>query len=538
VQITIANALSPRFSDNFTVTDPPENVVVTIYQWFNGLQYSEKEILFKGMITSPIKYDEYTCTLTIRGIFNKYNKQIGADKIITPALFPDADPDEYGKISNIIYGAVEDVPCNAIVAGDVNSIVSDITASQTTIELSDASYFPASGVIGIDAEKISYTGNNGTVLSGCTRGYNSTTPVVHSAGAAAWEILSVYVYMVAGHPVKAIGDIFCDKIRITPICTKYTGQPGNVLAGYAGLAVFTVPSMLSRQQAINLLISDGISINDATAVVDTIAVNDGISVVDGITITDGVSVSDTIAVADTIGVSTGDHYHTESTNPIFIFGFDTIGTFSNVTAPEMLIDGNQQTQALFSAGGSAQVKRSAYQEGAGTIYKIRACLVTGSSVSGTITFDTVTGTAPMTTYKTAWYTPGTNANTWAKLNALIITVTSTGAADVCGVWWEVQMDSSSAATGVAKTGSATKSGTVTKSGSVSKSGSATKSGTATKTGAASKTGTVTRSGAVTLSGNSVANVQIGQLITANVNGYQDDASGTYTGTANFTVEYN
>jgi hypothetical protein len=143
VEITVINTASPRFSDNFTAADPPENVVVTIYQWFGGLQYSEKEILFRGVITGSIKYDEYTCTMTVRGIFEKYNKQIGADMIITP----DADPDEYGKMSNIIYGDIEDVPCRAIVSGDVNSLVSAITAIQTSIELSDASYFPANGVM-------------------------------------------------------------------------------------------------------------------------------------------------------------------------------------------------------------------------------------------------------------------------------------------------------------------------------------------------------------------------------------------------------
>ena len=87
VEITVINTASPRFSDNFTAADPPENVVVTIYQWFGGLQYSEKEILFRGVITGSIKYDEYTCTMTVRGIFEKYNKQIGADIVITPDLY-------------------------------------------------------------------------------------------------------------------------------------------------------------------------------------------------------------------------------------------------------------------------------------------------------------------------------------------------------------------------------------------------------------------------------------------------------------------
>jgi hypothetical protein len=85
-------------------------------------------------------------------------------------------------------------------------------------------------------------------------------------------------------------------------------------------------------------------------------------------------------------------------------------------------------------------------------------------------------------------------------------------------------------------GTTTKTGSASKTGSATKTGSASKSGTATKTGSASKDGTVTRSGAVTLSGNSIADVRIGTLVCANIEGYRDDGSGTYTGTPNALIE--
>ncbi|MCG6537497.1 MAG: hypothetical protein L7F78_22975, partial [Syntrophales bacterium LBB04] len=190
LQLTLINTNTPPFSANFTDANPPENVIVTLYQWFGGKLYSEKEIIFKGLIASPIKYDLYTCTLTVKGIFDKYNKLIGADLIIDADNFPDADPDEYGKMQNIIYGSCPNVPCHAIVSGDVNSLAAVMTAAQTTVSLSDSSYFPASGVIGIDAEKISYTGNSANTLTGCTPGYGRTTATTHDAAAPCWEEFS------------------------------------------------------------------------------------------------------------------------------------------------------------------------------------------------------------------------------------------------------------------------------------------------------------------------------------------------------------
>jgi hypothetical protein len=131
-----------------------------------------------------------------------------------------------------------------------------------------------------------------------------------------------------------------------------------------------------------------------------------------------------------------------------------------------------------------------------------------------------------TSTNSGWVSLGSSYNTWAKLLAATATVKQTsggGGSNYCfEVWVQIEYTpdtgAASAATGVAKSGSASKTGAVT------------------KTGAAAKTGTVTRSGAITLSGNSVADVRVGQLIVASVQGYQDDSSGTYTGTPNALIE--
>ena len=60
-----------------------------------------------------------------------------------------------------------------------------ITSSQASISLVDSTSYPSSGTIQIGSEIITYTGNQGNTLTGCTRGASGTTAASHSAYAAA-----------------------------------------------------------------------------------------------------------------------------------------------------------------------------------------------------------------------------------------------------------------------------------------------------------------------------------------------------------------
>lgn len=62
------------------------------------------------------------------------------------------------------------------------TLSSGIDAVVTTIPLTDASAFPASGDVVINSEVISYTGKSGNNLTGATRGANSTTAASHVSG--------------------------------------------------------------------------------------------------------------------------------------------------------------------------------------------------------------------------------------------------------------------------------------------------------------------------------------------------------------------
>tara|TARA_Y100000310_G_scaffold82643_1_gene79222 strand:- start:1601 stop:3415 length:1815 start_codon:yes stop_codon:yes gene_type:complete len=71
-----------------------------------------------------------------------------------------------------------------------NTLDGGISDSDTTITLTDASAFPSSGYIQIDAEQISYSGKSTNDLTGCSRGYNSTSPILHLTGAVVTPILT------------------------------------------------------------------------------------------------------------------------------------------------------------------------------------------------------------------------------------------------------------------------------------------------------------------------------------------------------------
>jgi len=243
LQLTIINSESSPFSDNFTASDPPENVTVSLYQWFSGLLDSEKELIFKGVIWGQPKYDLYECKLTIRGIFEKYNKLIGEDLIVNATDYPDAIPEDIGKMLPLAWGDdIPKVPFRCVAGGGVTTLIEDITDSAVTINITDSTLFDAPGVALIDSEEIYYTGASSNQLTGCTRGYSGTTAAVHSKGAEAREILGEMFYSM-GCAIKAINNVFVTNrnsglaIRQSGNYTAYTGQSGDQHASYGAKGI-------------------------------------------------------------------------------------------------------------------------------------------------------------------------------------------------------------------------------------------------------------------------------------------------------------
>tara|TARA_Y100000356_G_scaffold127378_1_gene126199 strand:- start:55 stop:510 length:456 start_codon:yes stop_codon:yes gene_type:complete len=65
---------------------------------------------------------------------------------------------------------------------------SDINDSVTTIPVVNTNAFQTSGTVQIGDEKITYTGVNGTDLTGCTRGAASTSAASHASDSSVTQI--------------------------------------------------------------------------------------------------------------------------------------------------------------------------------------------------------------------------------------------------------------------------------------------------------------------------------------------------------------
>lgn len=74
----------------------------------------------------------------------------------------------------------------------LSTLSATITSSATTIALTDASSFPASGYIMIDSEIIQYTGKSTNNLTGCTRGATSSTATGHMIATTVRELSYAY----------------------------------------------------------------------------------------------------------------------------------------------------------------------------------------------------------------------------------------------------------------------------------------------------------------------------------------------------------
>ena len=77
-------------------------------------------------------------------------------------------------------------------AGATTTLNTTINNSVTSIILTDASLFTASGTIKIDSERITYSGKSSNTLTGCTRAFNSTAAATHTAGVTVKQVVNSF----------------------------------------------------------------------------------------------------------------------------------------------------------------------------------------------------------------------------------------------------------------------------------------------------------------------------------------------------------
>tara|TARA_Y100000310_G_scaffold337227_1_gene423788 strand:+ start:825 stop:1715 length:891 start_codon:yes stop_codon:yes gene_type:complete len=138
---------------------------------------------------------------------------------------------------------------------DTSSIASttlngDITDSDTSIILTSATGFTATGTILIGTEQITYTGISTETLTGCTRAANGTTAAAHDSGAG---VIEIYTTFTAGtisdnvnniiHPLNYVTPQLLPRINagsITGIPEAYTMRAGYILMGPVPSSSYTL----------------------------------------------------------------------------------------------------------------------------------------------------------------------------------------------------------------------------------------------------------------------------------------------------------
>ncbi|MBI5057012.1 MAG: hypothetical protein HZB61_10400 [Nitrospirae bacterium] len=171
---------------------------------------------------------------------------------LTETDFPYIDPADVGNIANVGYGTVEKVPCRCIKAGAVTTLTADITATQTSFNVKDASKFPAVPfIIQNGDERINVTAKSNSSFTVVTRAYDGTTAAAHKKDEIVFEAATEYVYLVSSGKLKQIKSVEVDDVILQSTeYVAYSGQAGDAHADYPGKAVIalTAETYIGKQK--------------------------------------------------------------------------------------------------------------------------------------------------------------------------------------------------------------------------------------------------------------------------------------------------
>jgi hypothetical protein len=242
-----------------------EVVIKEVYLDDDGVP-SDVEVIFKGVLDEPKDIDlmGFKCSVSSMEF---HKDRLWKQEVIDTTGYPNAYED-VGKYEPIVYGSGVLMPALRVDWGARTTLKGQISASATSLELSDASRFPASGYIWIDEEKIYYLSKSGNVLDGLSRGQGGTTATAHRAGADVWEHKAQYDSLLAGHELYSVGDIFAE----------IEGKLWRVTSGVSAVYEGGKHLLRATEQIRVKAVEDEIDVDDTTDVSDGIAVSDDIEV--------------------------------------------------------------------------------------------------------------------------------------------------------------------------------------------------------------------------------------------------------------------
>lgn len=95
-----------------------------------------------------------------------------------------------------------------------------LAAGAVTVNVNDASAFPSTGTITIDAEIIKYTGKTATSFTGCTRGFDGTSDVAHTVNTPVYHRIIADHHNTIKEEIKAIEtDLIAIKAALNDVDT-------------------------------------------------------------------------------------------------------------------------------------------------------------------------------------------------------------------------------------------------------------------------------------------------------------------------------
>src|SRR3990167_5616571 len=141
---------SKRVSDLWSGLGP-YSIEVDVYLNFLkiGATSTWLQDLAFAAVMRPGRYSPDNVEIELKSISEKYlDRQIGY--VLNQTDLPSIDPDEIGKVANIIYGKSTLAVAQWVVAGKTGPLRADMTTSSTTVPITDALYaaLPTSGKIG------------------------------------------------------------------------------------------------------------------------------------------------------------------------------------------------------------------------------------------------------------------------------------------------------------------------------------------------------------------------------------------------------
>lgn len=235
---------SPNMETLATATDLEKSPAI-LYLWFAGLDASvaPPQEMFRGYVREVVLPDEITVQLTIEDATVRLHNLVGT--LISTASYPNADPDDIGRILPLPYGVVKNCQSRSTVAGLLTTLKADITSGATSCAVARPDgIVPNTTKFKIGSEVVLVTAVTGDTLT-ITRAQDGTTAAAQSAGDRLLEYMSSpFVFVVGGYALTSIdkvlvraGDVDVD---VTDQCTRYTGQTGSQYGSYGAKGVITI----------------------------------------------------------------------------------------------------------------------------------------------------------------------------------------------------------------------------------------------------------------------------------------------------------